>query len=57
MTAPEVFDQNEDDGTVVLLEAEPADSHRLAVLESAQMCPSSAITVVGQSADVTSESS
>ncbi|WUI01422.1 ferredoxin [Spirillospora sp. NBC_00431] len=46
MTAPQVFDQSEDDGTVVLLDPVPAGEDHAAVLEAAEMCPSGAITVV-----------
>ncbi|MCQ4082047.1 ferredoxin [Streptomyces sp. RB6PN25] len=44
--APELFDQSDDDGTVVLLDAEPPpeleDSARLA----AALCPNSVITII-----------
>ncbi|WP_327580613.1 ferredoxin [Nonomuraea sp. NBC_00507] len=43
LIAPEVFDQREDDGIVILLEAEPdADQHAL-VREAAAVCPAAAI--------------
>ncbi|WP_069815484.1 ferredoxin [Streptomyces sp. TP-A0874] len=43
MIAPEVFDQREEDGIVVLLdEAPPHDQHE-AVRESADVCPAAAI--------------
>lgn len=45
LTAPGVFDQTDDDGTVVLLEAEPPRTHQAAVLDAAELCPSRAITV------------
>lgn len=45
LIVPEVFDQAEDDGTVVLLEAEPAPGLHRAVTEAADVCPVSAITV------------
>ncbi|RVX42475.1 ferredoxin [Nonomuraea polychroma] len=43
LLAPEVFDQREDDGIVILLEPEPsADQHAL-VREAAAVCPAAAI--------------
>lgn len=45
MTAPDVFDQRDSDGTVVLLtDAPPAELHD-AVREAADVCPSACITV------------
>ncbi|MFC0431928.1 ferredoxin [Kutzneria buriramensis] len=41
--APEVFDQREDDGVVILLDAAPPDSDR--VREAALLCPAAAIVV------------
>jgi ferredoxin len=43
LIAPEVFDQNEDDGIVILLEAEPAADRHAAVREAAAVCPAAAI--------------
>ncbi|MEU8248871.1 ferredoxin [Nonomuraea sp. NPDC048916] len=45
LLAPEVFDQGEDDGLVVLLEAEPAERLRAAVREAAAVCPTGAVEV------------
>ncbi|NLU68846.1 ferredoxin [Streptomyces sp. HNM0574] len=45
MTAPEVFDQREEDGVVVLLAPEPAPEPRTRVREAAQMCPAGAIAL------------
>lgn len=45
LTAPEVFDQSEEDGTVVLLHASPSDERRADVEEAAAACPSGAISV------------
>ncbi|MGW2256329.1 ferredoxin [Streptomyces sp. NPDC001780] len=42
MLAPEVFDQD-DDGTVELLNAAPAPEHHDGVRESAAVCPAAAI--------------
>ncbi|MET7332060.1 ferredoxin [Nonomuraea sp. NPDC005650] len=46
LIAPEVFDQREDDGIVILLEAEPAADRHAAVREAAAVCPAAAIQVV-----------
>jgi ferredoxin len=43
LVAPEVFDQREDDGIVVLLDAEPGEDRYAAVRESADLCPGAAI--------------
>ncbi|MEV7777435.1 ferredoxin [Kitasatospora sp. NPDC088351] len=46
LTAPELFDQSEDDGTVVLLEKHPPpELHRAARLAAA-LCPNAVIRVV-----------
>jgi ferredoxin len=45
MLAPDVFDQREDDGIVVLREAEPGAAAHTAVREAAGVCPAAAITV------------
>ncbi|GAA3315467.1 ferredoxin [Nonomuraea dietziae] len=45
LLAPEVFDQGEDDGIVILLNPSPAERFRAAVREAADVCPASAITV------------
>jgi ferredoxin len=44
---PEVFDQREDDGVVVLLRAEPDPDpdQEAAVLQAVQLCPSGALRV------------
>jgi ferredoxin len=45
LVAPDVFDQREDDGLVVVLqEHPPADRHH-EVSEAAQLCPARAITI------------
>ncbi|PSK99947.1 ferredoxin [Murinocardiopsis flavida] len=48
MTAPEVFDQRDDDGTVVLLDARPPADLHAAVREAADMCPTGAIGAAGE---------
>jgi ferredoxin len=45
LRAPEVFDQNDDDGTVVVLNAEPGAEHHDAVAEAIAFCPSGAISI------------
>jgi ferredoxin len=44
LTAPEVFDQSEDDGTVVLLDPDPPVSLEAAVRRAVQLCPSGALS-------------
>ncbi|MDH6293551.1 ferredoxin [Rhodococcus opacus] len=46
MAAPEVFDQNEDNGTIILLNDSPPADQGEPVREAAMMCPASVITVV-----------
>ena len=38
LVAPDVFDQRDEDGIVILLDARPAE-HHAAVRESVQVCP------------------
>nr|WP_062338833.1 ferredoxin [Herbidospora sakaeratensis] len=45
LIAPEVFDQNEHDGAVVLLQPEPAPGLHAAVEDAADHCPCSAISL------------
>ncbi|WP_017241940.1 ferredoxin [Streptomyces sp. SS] len=45
MTAPDVFDQDPDDGLVLLLHAEPPAAHRAAVRMAVGVCPSGAIAL------------
>ncbi|HSV64958.1 MAG TPA: ferredoxin [Mycobacteriales bacterium] len=45
LRAPEVFDQSEDDGTVVVLNAKPGEEHEEAVWAAVALCPSGAISV------------
>jgi ferredoxin len=47
LTAPEVFDQDNEDGRVVLLEPAPPPRHHVALRQAAEVCPSGAITIVG----------
>jgi ferredoxin len=46
LTDPDVFDQDESDGTVVLLEPSPTGEHADAAREAAHLCPAGAIKVV-----------
>ncbi|MFC4949939.1 ferredoxin [Pseudonocardia sp. GCM10023141] len=43
LTEPAVFDQDADDGLVVLLEVTPTPDHEAGVREAAKVCPSGAI--------------
>lgn len=45
LRAPEVFDQNDEDGTVILLQKHPDQSQARQVGEAAGMCPAAAIVV------------
>lgn len=45
LIAPEVFDQRDEDGIVILLDATPAADQRAAVREAASVCPAAAIAV------------
>ncbi|OON78786.1 ferredoxin [Streptomyces tsukubensis] len=43
LIAPEVFDQRDDDGIVVLLDAAPPQEQHATVREAAAVCPAAAI--------------
>ncbi len=45
LTLPQVFDQSEDDGTVVVLDAEPSADVAPSVNRAVQLCPSGALSV------------
>ncbi|HEV7960964.1 MAG TPA: ferredoxin [Actinoplanes sp.] len=45
LLAPDVFDQREEDGVVVLLDPAPGESQVDAVRNAAAMCPAAAIAV------------
>ncbi|MFG2943536.1 ferredoxin [Streptomyces sp. NPDC048282] len=45
LVAPEVFDQRDEDGIVVLLEPKPAAEQHAAAREAAQVCPAAAILI------------
>jgi len=43
LNAPEVFDQDEEEGLVVVLEPEPPAEHRYAVRDAVNLCPAGAL--------------
>lgn len=43
LLAPDVFDQREEDGVVLLLDETPGPEHHEEVRESAMVCPAAAI--------------
>jgi ferredoxin len=45
MNAPEVFDQRDEDGVVVLLNANPPAEHAEAARKAAASCPAMAIQI------------
>lgn len=45
LAAPELFDQRDEDGVVVLLESNPAPELHEGAREAAQICPAAAIAV------------
>ncbi|MCZ4125221.1 ferredoxin [Streptomyces sp. H39-S7] len=47
LSAPDVFDQDPEDGVVVLLHASPPSASHTAVYEAADLCPARAIAVTG----------
>jgi ferredoxin len=49
LTAPDVFDQSEDDGTVVLLDPEPPARRETAARRAVQLCPSGALSISDES--------
>lgn len=46
LTISSVFDQDEDEGLVVVLEPEPAPEHYAAVRRAVQACPSGALSII-----------
>ncbi|MFF1339695.1 ferredoxin [Streptomyces sp. NPDC058290] len=51
LSAPEVFDQDEADGVVLLLDPDPAEALVGAVHEAADLCPARAILVAEAEAE------
>ncbi|MEV5282393.1 ferredoxin [Streptomyces sp. NPDC052811] len=45
LTAPEVFDQDDEDGLVVLLHPSPGPEHRAAARMAVGLCPAGAIAL------------
>jgi ferredoxin len=45
LAAPDVFDQDDDDGLVLVLQEQPGEDQREAVEEAAETCPSGAVHV------------
>lgn len=45
LAAPDVFDQRDEDGIVVLLDPEPAEGQHTAVRDAAAVCPAAAIAL------------
>jgi ferredoxin len=45
LIAAQVFDQNDDDGVVILLDANPPAAHHESVHEAANRCPAAVIAV------------
>ncbi|MFF0494460.1 ferredoxin [Nocardia sp. NPDC004068] len=45
LSAPELFDQDDNDGRVLLLNAAPAPDGEAAAREAVRMCPSGALTL------------
>lgn len=45
LSAPEVFDQRDEDGVVVLLDSDPPESEHDNARTAAQLCPAAAIAV------------
>lgn len=47
LAAPDVFDQREDDGIVILLQENPPEELRAAVMQAIKVCPTLAIRLEG----------
>ena len=45
LTAPALFDQSDDTGQALLLDATPPPAHHAAAYEAADLCPAAAVTV------------
>ncbi|MCW2863655.1 MAG: ferredoxin [Actinoallomurus sp.] len=45
LAAMEIFDQRDEDGVVVLLDAEPPEEQHAAARDAAAVCPAAAIAV------------
>ena len=47
LAAPNVFDQSDENGTIVLLDPNPPESERARVLDAINRCPASVISLAG----------
>ena len=45
LTAPDLFDQRDEDGIAVVLDRDPAPGRHDGARQAAELCPTSAITV------------
>ncbi|MER5550446.1 ferredoxin [Streptomyces sp. NPDC002793] len=48
MVAPDIFDQRDEDGVAIVLEADPGPEHHDEVREAAAVCPAAALRLVEQ---------
>ncbi|WP_433824449.1 ferredoxin [Actinoplanes sp. CA-015351] len=48
MVAPAVFDQRDEDGVAIVLDATPPEEEHEAVREAAAVCPAAAIRLAGE---------
>ena len=48
LTEPRLFDQDPEDGTVVILDPQPTADFTEAAYEAAQLCPSQALSVTNE---------
>ena len=51
LTVPEVFDQDDEDGRVILRQPEPPAIHEEAARRAVALCPSGAITIGADNSD------
>jgi ferredoxin len=51
LTAPELFDQSDDDGTVVVLDKEPPPDLQERARRAAALCPNSVISLLEEAPD------
>ncbi|MFC5754853.1 ferredoxin [Actinomadura rugatobispora] len=48
LTAPELFDQSDDDGTVVVLDDRPPPELRIPARRAASLCPNAVIRIIDE---------
>lgn len=46
--APELFDQSDEDGTVILLDDQPSPEQQDSARRAAQLCPNSVISILDE---------